>query len=70
MKEISPLSVYIHCHGHLLNLAVKDTLSCVKILKDSLGTVQSLYNFIEASPKRHAIYMKVKTTRKVALSEF
>ena len=60
MKEISPLSVYIHCHGHLLNLAVKDTLSCVKILKDSLGTVQSLYNFIEASPKRHAIYMKVE----------
>ena len=31
-----------------------------KILKDSLGTVQSLYNFIEASPKRHAIYMKVE----------
>ena len=60
MKEISPLSVYIHCHGHLLNLAVKDTLSCVKILKDSLGTVQSLYNFIEASPKRQAIYMKVE----------
>ena len=56
MKEISPLSVYIHCHGHLLNLAVKDTLSCVKILKDSIGTVQSLYNFIEASPKRQAIY--------------
>ena len=60
MKEISPLSVYIHCHGHLLNLAVKDTLFCVKILKDSLGTVQSLYNFIEASPKRQAIYMKVE----------
>ena len=60
MKEISPLSVYKHCHGHLLNLAVKDTLSCIKILKDSLGTFQSLGNFIEASPKRHAIYMKVE----------
>ena len=60
MKEISPKSVYIHCHAHLLNLAVKDTLSKVKILKDTLGTVQSLYNFIEASPKRHAVYMGVE----------
>ena len=60
MKAISPQSVYIHCHGHLLNLAIKDTLSGVKILKDSLGTIQSLYNFIEASPKRHAVYMNIE----------
>ena len=60
MKEVSPRSVYIHCHAHLLNLAVKDTMSSIKILKDTLGTVQSLYNFIEASPKRHAIFMSVE----------
>ena len=60
MKAISPLAVYIHCMGHQLNLVIKDTLSEVKLLKDTLGAVQSLYTFIEASPKRHSIFMNVQ----------
>ena len=55
-KEVSPLSTYIHCYGHILNLAIKDTLSETVILRHTLGTIQSLYAFIEASPKRHAVY--------------
>ena len=60
MKAISPLAVYIHCMGHQLNLVIKDTLSEVKLLKDTLGAVQSLYTFIEASPKRHSCFMNVQ----------
>ena len=59
MKEISPLSVYIHCHRHIINLAIKDTLSNAKLLRDIVGIVQALYNFIEASPQRHAIYVDI-----------
>ena len=58
MKAVSPLAIYLHCMGHQLNLTVKDTVTTVKILSEALGTVQSLYTFIEASPKRHAIYME------------
>lgn len=55
MKETSPLALYVHCYGHLLNLAIQDTMEEVEPLRNALGTIQGLYNFLEASPKRHAI---------------
>ena len=56
MKDCSPLSIYVHCYGHLLNLAIQDTMTDIEPLRNALGTIQSLYNFLEASPKRHAIF--------------
>ena len=50
-KEDSPMSIYVHCYGHLLNLAVKGSLNSVPLLRYTLGIVQSLYTFLEASPK-------------------
>ena len=58
-KEVSPHAIYVHCYGHLLNLATKDCLSGVTLLRNTLGVAQSLYNFIEASPKRHAMFVNV-----------
>ena len=60
MKEISPLAIYVHCYGHLLNLALQDTLTHVEVLQIALLTILSLYNFIEASPKCHTIFMIIK----------
>ena len=53
MKECSPLAIYVHCYGHLLNLALQDTLTTVEPLRNTLGTIQSLYNFFFflATPK-------------------
>ena len=59
MKETSPLAIYVHCYGHLLNLALQDTMTHVEVLRNALGTVQSLYNFIEASPKRHNMFANI-----------
>ena len=56
IKDCSPLSIYVRCYGHLLNLAVQDTMTDIEPLRNALGTIQSLYNFLEASPKRHAIF--------------
>ena len=56
MKDCSPLRIYVHCYGHLLNLAVQDTMTDIEPLRNALGTIQSLYNFLEASPKCHAIF--------------
>lgn len=56
MEECSPLGIYVHCYGHVLNLAIQDTMTQIEPLRNALGTVQALYNFLEASPKRHALF--------------
>ena len=59
MKETSPLSVYVHCHTHRLNLALESHLSLVPNLKNALGTIQSLCNFIGGSAKRVACFKDI-----------
>ena len=56
MEECSPLGIYVHCYGHVLNLALQDTMTQIEPLRNALGTIQALYNFLEASPKRHALF--------------
>ena len=41
-----------------MSLATKDTLSEIPLLRNTLGTMQALYVFLEASPKRHAIFIQ------------
>lgn len=56
MKECSPFGIYVHCYGHVLNLALQDTMTQTEPLRNALGTIQALHNFLEASPKRHALF--------------
>ena len=56
MEECSPLGIYVHCYGHVLNLALQDTMTHIEPLRNTLGTIQTLYYFLEASPKRHALF--------------
>ncbi|CAB4037345.1 Zinc finger MYM-type 1, partial [Paramuricea clavata] len=60
MKECSPLSIYVHCHGHRLNLALQDTMTTIEPLQKALGVIQSLHNFLEGSPQRHAIFKDIE----------
>ena len=60
MKDCSPFAVYVHCYGHLLNLALQDTMSEVEPLRNALGTIQSLYNLLEASAKRHTMFRDIE----------
>ena len=53
MKECSTLGVYVHNYGHLLNLVLQDTMTNIVEMRKALGTLQNLYNFLEASPMRH-----------------
>ena len=61
MKKTSPLAIYVHCFSHLLNLAIQDTMTSIEPLKHTLSTIQSLYNFLEGSTKRHAIFHGLKS---------
>ena len=64
LMKLPYMAVYVHCYGHLLNLALQDTMTHVEVLRNALGTVQSLYNFIEASPKRHTMFMNLMMVRR------
>ena len=40
MKECSPKAIYVHCYGHLLNLALQDALTELRPCTcNALGTV-------------------------------
>ena len=60
VKGDSPKAVYVHCHTHRLNLALQAALAENEALRNTLGTVQSIYTFLEASPKRHALFGEVR----------
>ena len=60
MKECSPLRIYIHCHGHRLNFVLQDTMTTIEPLQKTLGVIQSLHNFLEGSPKCHAIFKDIE----------
>ena len=60
VKELEPRAIYIHCHAHLLNLALQSSLSSIREIRNILGTINSLYSFLEASAKAMNDFKKFK----------
>ena len=60
VKELEPRALYIHCHAHLLNLTLQCSLSSIKEVRNVLGTVNRLYDFLEASAKRHERFQEIQ----------
>ena len=55
-----PRAVFTHCYGHSLNLAVGDTVRQSKLMKSALETVNEISKLIKKSPKRDAMFHKLK----------
>ena len=56
IRDLQPKAVYIHCHNHLLNLAVQEAASySVRCVRDILSLVNDLANFFRESAKRSGI---------------
>lgn len=55
IKEVQPLAIYNHCASHRSNLVLIDTCELTPI-RNMLGTVKEVINFIHDSAKRDAIY--------------
>ena len=53
-------AVFTHCYGHTLNLPVGDAVKSSKIMKSSLETVHEISKLIKKSPKRNALFEKLK----------
>ncbi|CAF1670257.1 unnamed protein product, partial [Didymodactylos carnosus] len=56
ITQIIPTALYVHCNGHVRNLCLVDVSEAVVDVRNCFGVVKSLYNFIEASPKRHQVF--------------
>ena len=63
MQNEAPRAIYIHCFGHQLNLSTQKSMTNVTSFRNCLGTTQEVYNFIEASPKRHALFKDTQKER-------
>ena len=55
-----PHAAYSHCYGHALNLAANNTVKKNKILSDVLDTVFEITKLLKFSPKRDALFNKLK----------
>ena len=53
-------AVVTRCYGHSLQLAVCNTMKSVKHFSDVLDTVYKITNLLKYSPKRDAIFEKIK----------
>ncbi|XP_066948596.1 zinc finger MYM-type protein 1-like [Macrobrachium rosenbergii] len=58
VQEVAPKAIYVHCYGHLLNLALQDTLQENTVIRNALGVVQSIQNFFN-TPKRENVLRSV-----------
>lgn len=60
IKAIEPRALYLHSYGHSLNLAVADTLKCIKPMSDVLDHAMEICKLLKFSPRRDAIFNKIK----------
>ena len=55
-----PRAVFTHCYGHALNLACADTIRQCKLMRDALDTTHEITKLIKKSPRRDAIFKRLK----------
>jgi len=59
-KEMNKNIFFVHCYSHCLNLILVDSVGYKnRIAFDFFGTIQLVYNFIESSCSRHAIFEQI-----------
>ena len=56
-----PHATFTHCYGHALNLAAGDTIKKNRILRDTLDVTLEISKLLRFSPRRNAIFQKLKT---------
>ena len=53
-------TVFLHCYGYALNLAVGDSVKNSKLLKDALEITFEVSKLVKYSPKRDVMFEKLK----------
>ena len=60
IKRVQPKAIETHCHGHSLNLLVKDATKSSRLINDVLEIVAEITKLIKFSPKREQLLGAVK----------
>lgn len=60
LEELEPRALFIHCHGHSLNLAAGDAIKKCKVMRDALDTTFEVSKLVKFSPKRDTMFEKLK----------
>ena len=58
--SVESRATYTHCYGHALNLAASDSIKKNKILRDTLDAAFEISKLLKYSPKRDAIFNRLK----------
>ena len=61
IKNYKPRGLLTHCYKHALHLAVGDTVKRIKLLGNTLDTTYEISKLLKFSPKRDALFDKLKT---------
>ena len=56
-----PRALFTHCYGHALNLAASDSVKKCKVVKDAMDVTFEISKLIKYSPKRDAMFLKLKS---------
>lgn len=60
VRAIEPRALFIHCFGHSLSLSVQESLQAILAVKNVIGNVKEMINFIKNSPKRLGQFQTIK----------
>ena len=60
IKRVQPKAIETHCHGHSLNLSVKDATKSNRLINYVLGIVAETTKLIKFAPKREQLLGAVK----------
>ena len=60
LKEVEPRALFLHCHGHALNLAAGDAVKGCSVMKDALDITFEVSKLVKFSPKRSGTFDKLK----------
>ena len=55
IKCVQPKALETHCHGHSLNLSVKDATTSIRLMNDVLSTVAEITKLVKYSSKREQL---------------
>ncbi len=69
VQEEEPHAVFTHCYSHSLNLAANDSVKKSKLMKASLETTHEITKLIKLSPRRDAIFRKLKAESDLLLDK-
>ena len=60
IQDEEPRALYLHCHGHALNLAAGAAIKKCKLAQDALDTTAEVSKLIKFSPNREARLEKIR----------